>query len=160
MGLPARADLVLRFGLEIAGVMALVQLFFGRPAGAVDHSPALDGRARADFFRPACQVFIFVRLQYRNPLFFGFLSMGLRTHLVRFSKFEKKARGGCSNEVFLITRARDWFHCAGIEEAVYNEILVDVNANHLTECNEPWGGVAVDIFELDRLQPLAFQRAW
>ena len=28
MGLPARADLVLRFGLEIAGIMALVQLFF------------------------------------------------------------------------------------------------------------------------------------
>ena len=34
MGLPARADLVLRFGLEIAGIMALVQLFFRRPAGA------------------------------------------------------------------------------------------------------------------------------
>jgi len=42
--LPARADLVLRFGLEIAGVMALVQLFVRRPAGAVDPSPALDGR--------------------------------------------------------------------------------------------------------------------
>src|SRR4029077_103212 len=50
MGLPARADLVLRFGLEIAGIMALVQLFFRRPAGAVDHSPALNGRASADFF--------------------------------------------------------------------------------------------------------------
>ena len=81
-------------------------------------------------------------------------------HLVRFSKFEKKARVGCSNEVFLITPARDWLHCAGIEEAVFNEILVDVNANNLTKCNEPWGGIAVDIFELDRLQPLAFQRAW
>jgi len=43
--------------------MALVQLFFRRPAGAVDHSPALDGRALTDFFCPACQVFIFVRLQ-------------------------------------------------------------------------------------------------
>ena len=31
--------------------------------GAVDHSPALDGRALADFFRPARQVFIFVRRQ-------------------------------------------------------------------------------------------------
>src|SRR5208282_6376412 len=29
-------------------------------AGAVDHSPALDGRALTDFFCPACQVFIFV----------------------------------------------------------------------------------------------------
>ncbi len=65
MGLPARADLVLRFGLEIASIMALVQLFFRRPACAVDHSPALNGRASADFFRPACQVFIFVRLQER-----------------------------------------------------------------------------------------------
>jgi hypothetical protein len=62
MGLPPRADLVLRSGLEIAGVMALVQLFFRRSAGAVDHSPALDGRALAYFFRPARQVFIFVRL--------------------------------------------------------------------------------------------------
>src|SRR6266581_8500991 len=62
-GLFARVDLVLRFGREIAGVMALVQLFFRPPAGAVDHSPALDGRALADFFRPARQVFIFVRLQ-------------------------------------------------------------------------------------------------
>src|SRR5215831_6090273 len=56
MGLPVRADLVLRFGLEIAGVVALVQLFFRRPTGAVDHSPALDRRALADFLRPACQV--------------------------------------------------------------------------------------------------------
>src|SRR5262249_58985731 len=62
-GLPARADLVLRFGLEIAGVMALVQLFVRRPAGAVDPSPALDGRALTDFLRTACQVFIFMRLQ-------------------------------------------------------------------------------------------------
>jgi hypothetical protein len=63
MGLPPRADLVLRSGLEIAGVISFVQLFFERPADAIDHSPALDGRALADFFRPARQVFIFVRLQ-------------------------------------------------------------------------------------------------
>ena len=59
----ARGDLVLRFGREIAGVMSFVQLFFKRPAGSVDHPPAFDGRALADFFRPARQVFIFVRLQ-------------------------------------------------------------------------------------------------
>lgn len=63
MALSARVDLVLRLRREIAGVMALVQLFFRRPASAVDHSPALDGRALADFFRPARQVFIFARLQ-------------------------------------------------------------------------------------------------
>src|SRR5215475_2560161 len=63
MELLARADLVLRSGLEIAGAVSFVQLFFKRPAGAIDHSPALDGRAFADFFRPARQVFIFVRLQ-------------------------------------------------------------------------------------------------
>ena len=81
-------------------------------------------------------------------------------HFMRLSKFEKKTRVGCSNEVLLITRARDWLHRAGIEETVFNEIFLDVNADHLTECNEPWGGKAVDIFELDRLQPLTFQRAW
>src|SRR5262245_21127999 len=63
VGLPARVDPVLRFGREIAGVMPLAQLFFRPPADAVDHSPALDGRALADFFRPARQVLIFVRLQ-------------------------------------------------------------------------------------------------
>ena len=62
MGLPARADLVLRSGLEIAGAVSFVQLFFKGPGGAIDHSPALDGRAFADFFRPPRQVFIFVRL--------------------------------------------------------------------------------------------------
>jgi hypothetical protein len=63
VGFPARADLVLRFGREITGVVALVQLSFRRPAGAVDHSPALDGWALADFLGPARQVFIVVRLQ-------------------------------------------------------------------------------------------------
>src|SRR5262249_6126507 len=63
VGLPARVDLVLCFGREIAGVMPLAQLFFRPPAGAVDHPPALDGRALADFLRPARQVLIFVRLQ-------------------------------------------------------------------------------------------------
>jgi len=63
MGLPARPHLVLRSGLEIGGAVSFVQLFFRRSAGAIDNSPALDGRAFADFFRPARQVFIFVRLQ-------------------------------------------------------------------------------------------------
>src|SRR5262249_36412678 len=61
--LAAGVDLVLRLGLEIAGVVALAQLLFRRPAGAVDHSPALDGRALADFILPARQVFVLVRLQ-------------------------------------------------------------------------------------------------
>jgi hypothetical protein len=52
-GVTPRTDLVLPLGLEIAGVMALVQLPFGQPNGAFDHSPALDRRALADFFRPA-----------------------------------------------------------------------------------------------------------
>src|SRR5215469_2470740 len=70
-GLSSRPDLVLRFGLEIAGVVALVQLFFRRPTGAVDHSPALDRRTLADFLRPACQVFIFMRLQERARVVVG-----------------------------------------------------------------------------------------
>src|SRR5215471_13751367 len=56
-------DLVLCFGREIAGVMSFVQLFFKRTAGSVDHPPAFDGQALADFFRPPRQVFIFVGLQ-------------------------------------------------------------------------------------------------
>src|ERR1700720_2678039 len=43
--------------------MSFVQLLFRRPAGPVDHAPALDGRPLGDFFRPARQIFIFVRLQ-------------------------------------------------------------------------------------------------
>src|SRR5215467_8566114 len=60
--LTARVDLVLCLRREIAGVMALVQLLFSRTAGAVDHSPAIHGRALADLFRPARQVSIFARL--------------------------------------------------------------------------------------------------
>src|SRR5580693_9245142 len=56
-------DLVLRLRREIAGVMAFAQLSFQRSGGAVDHPPALDGRALADFFGPARQVFVFMRLQ-------------------------------------------------------------------------------------------------
>jgi hypothetical protein len=37
--------------------MSFVQLFFKRPAGSVDHPPAFDGQALADFFRPPRQVF-------------------------------------------------------------------------------------------------------
>src|SRR6202011_5317551 len=44
----ARGDLVLRLGCEITGVMSFVQLFFKRPAGAVDHPHALDGLAFAN----------------------------------------------------------------------------------------------------------------
>jgi hypothetical protein len=62
MGLPA-LDLVLHFGLENRWSTSFVQLLFKRPAGAVEHSPALDGRTLADFFRPSRQVFVFVRLQ-------------------------------------------------------------------------------------------------
>jgi hypothetical protein len=51
--LPVSVDLVLRRRFEIAGVMAFAQLSFKRSGGAVDHPPALDGRALADFFRPA-----------------------------------------------------------------------------------------------------------
>src|ERR1700730_1908097 len=40
----ASGDLVLRFAREIAGVMSFVQLFFKRPAGSVDHSPAYHGQ--------------------------------------------------------------------------------------------------------------------
>jgi hypothetical protein len=51
MGLSARGDLVLRFRGEIAGVMALVQLFFRLPAGVVDHAPALGAAIKTGLAR-------------------------------------------------------------------------------------------------------------
>src|SRR5581483_2356815 len=54
------ADFVLCFGLEIAGVMALVQLALGIAGDAIDHAPALYRRALGELVGPAVDVLVFV----------------------------------------------------------------------------------------------------
>src|SRR5258708_24241026 len=49
-------ELVLRLCLEIAGVVALVQLARGLAPGAVDHAPALPSRALGDRAGPPLHV--------------------------------------------------------------------------------------------------------
>src|ERR1700754_1668407 len=53
-------DLVLRAGLEVAGVVTLVQLARGIAPGAVDHATALHGRAFGDGVGPALHVLVLV----------------------------------------------------------------------------------------------------
>src|ERR1700694_2398049 len=54
------SNLVLRPGLEIAGVMTLMQLAGGIAPGAVDHAPALHRRSFGDGIGPALHVLVFV----------------------------------------------------------------------------------------------------
>src|SRR5437870_5006851 len=52
------ADLVLRFGLEIAGVVTFVQLARRVAPGAVDHAPTLHRRALRDGVSPALHILV------------------------------------------------------------------------------------------------------
>src|ERR1700751_693605 len=54
------SDLILGPGVEIAGVMALVELARRITGNAVDHAPALDGRAFCNLVGPALHVLVFV----------------------------------------------------------------------------------------------------
>jgi hypothetical protein len=59
----SRRQLVLRFGVEIAGMMSLVQLARGVTHHAVDHPTTLDRWPRADLVGPADDVFVFLHSQ-------------------------------------------------------------------------------------------------
>src|SRR5437763_1583471 len=54
-------ELVLRLRVEVAGVVALVQLLGRIAGGAVDHAPALHGRPRVDLVSPAVDVLVLLR---------------------------------------------------------------------------------------------------
>src|SRR5258708_7705949 len=56
-------ELVLRLCVEIAGVVALVQLARGLAPGAVDHAPALHSRALGDRVGPALHVLVCLDLK-------------------------------------------------------------------------------------------------
>src|ERR1700704_6831277 len=58
-----RGNLVLRAGLEIAGVVAFVQLTGGLAPSAVDHASALHRRAFGDGVGPALHVFVLLHAQ-------------------------------------------------------------------------------------------------
>src|SRR6185312_3380266 len=61
-------ELVLSLGLEVAGVMTLVQLVRRIAGDAVAHAAALDRGARQDLIGPAQHVFVFVRAQERRRI--------------------------------------------------------------------------------------------
>src|SRR5262245_10779954 len=58
-----RRQLILRSGLEVAGMMALVQLLRRIADGAVDHAPALHGGPPGDRVGPALNVGVLLNLQ-------------------------------------------------------------------------------------------------
>src|SRR5664279_2288529 len=59
----AGLNLVLRLGVEIAGVVAFVQLVRGLARGAVDHATALHRRALGDGVGPALHVLVVLHCQ-------------------------------------------------------------------------------------------------
>ena len=58
-----------------------------------------------------------------------------------------------------ITATRERLHRRGVETAVLDEAVVDVDADHLSEHDETVGRFSVQILEIDDLQELAFERA-
>jgi hypothetical protein len=62
-----------------------------------------------------------------------------------------------SDEIILVTGPHYWFHRGGVEEAVFDEPLIDVNPDHLAEGDKSSGGIAVDVIKAHGLQPLAFE---
>src|SRR5580700_7998465 len=61
------------------------------------------------------------------------------------------------DEVILVARTRDRSHRGSVEQAVLYEALVDMNTDHLTEHDESFRRIAIDVNELHGLQPLAFE---
>src|SRR5690349_8695391 len=62
-------NLVLRLHLEVAGVVALVQLARRLTGGAVDHPPALHGRPCPYLFGPALNILVFMdREEFASPV--------------------------------------------------------------------------------------------
>src|SRR5215510_4347200 len=64
------------------------------------------------------------------------------------------------DKIIMIAGTHDRSHCGGVDQAVLDEALIDVNANHLAESDEARSGLAVDIVEPDGPQPFAFQGTW
>jgi len=83
--------------------------------------------------------------------------MSIRSDVV--AKIDEKARALGSYEILLITRSGDRLHRGCVEEAVLDEMLVNMNADDLTESDESRCGFTVNILEPNSLEPLAFQRA-
>ena len=77
-------------------------------------------------------------------------------HSNTVAKIDEKARVLGCYEILLITRSGDRLYRGCIEETVLDEMLVDMNANDLTEGDESRCGFTVNILEPNSLQPPAF----
>src|SRR5258706_7511351 len=72
---------------------------------------------------------------------------------------ERKFRFRRADEIIMIAGARDRPHRGGVELAVLDEIVVDINADHLSEHDVTLGHVAAEIRQAHGLQPFAFEGA-
>src|SRR5580704_636339 len=71
----------------------------------------------------------------------------------------RKSRLGRSDEILVIACSRDRIHCCRVQQAVLNEALVDMDADHLAKDDVRMGRVSVGVIEPHCLQPFAFHRA-
>src|SRR5262249_38338611 len=76
-----------------------------------------------------------------------------------FRARERKFRFRRPDEIIVIAGARDRPHRGGIELAVADEAVVDIDRDHLTEHDVALSDAALDVVQAHRLQPLAFERA-
>ncbi len=80
----------------------------------------------------------------RHGLLVGFV-LPERRCLTRFSKFYEKAVFGGRDEIFMVPGTRDRLHRSRIEQAIFDEALINVDANDLTKGNETRGGISMDV---------------
>jgi hypothetical protein len=80
-------------------------------------------------------------------LLIAILGLALRIRPVSMAKFDEKAGVLGSDEILLVTRTNYRFHCGRVEQAVFDEMLVNMYADDLTEGDEPWGWFTVNILE-------------
>jgi hypothetical protein len=66
-------------------------------------------------------------------------------HLANLTELNEKARVLSGDEILLIASTRDRFHRCGVEQPVFDEALVNMNADDLTERDESRSGIAVNV---------------
>src|SRR5262245_2570944 len=78
---------------------------------------------------------------------------------IGLGKTQREARLRSRHEIVLIAGAGNRSHRGGVEQAVLEKAIVNVNADHLTEGDETRARPAVEIGELQDVQQPTLQRA-
>ena len=75
----------------------------------------------------------------------GFLDPEARVAALALEMTHGKPGVLAGDKIVMIAGTHDRFHRGGVEQAVLDEALIDVNANDLAEGDEARGGLAIDV---------------